>query len=40
MVVEVKPQRAEDYSESEVRTLLGRYAHAKAIKDMLSLIHI
>ena len=34
MVVEVKPQRAEDYSESEVRTLLGRYAHAKAIKDM------
>ncbi len=34
MVVEVKPQRTEEYSDSGVRTLLSRYAHAKAIKDM------
>ena len=34
MVVEVKPQRPEEYSESGVRKLLNRYNHAKAIKDM------
>ena len=34
MVVEVKPQRPEEYSESGVKKLLNRYNHAKAIKDM------
>ena len=31
MVVEVKPQRPEEYSESDVKKLLNRYNHAKAI---------
>ena len=34
MVVEVKPQRPEEYSESDVKKLLNRYNHAKAIKDL------
>ena len=34
MVVEVKPHRPEEYSDSKVKTLLGRYNHAKAIKDL------
>ena len=34
MVVEVKPQRPEEYSESPVKPLLNRYNHAKAIKDL------
>ena len=34
MVVEVKPQRPEEYSESPVKKLLNRYNHAKAIKDL------
>ena len=34
MVVEVKPHRPEEYSDSKVKTLLGRYNHAKSIKDM------
>ena len=34
MVIEVKPQRPEEYSESPVKKLLNRYNHAKAIKDL------
>tara|TARA_Y100001935_G_scaffold252946_1_gene257955 strand:+ start:67 stop:1644 length:1578 start_codon:yes stop_codon:yes gene_type:complete len=34
MVVEVKPQRPEEYSDSKVKQLLNRYNHAKSIKDL------
>ena len=34
MVVDVKPQRVENYSESGVKRLITRYNNAKAVKDM------
>ena len=34
MVIDVKPQRVENYSESGVKRLITRYNNAKAVKDM------